>query len=268
LFAAAFLLVLVVYFEKPGRKNLLLALGTLPILTLGMIANNRRLAWVELGIGLLVLYVITPFTRLKKRISQAVVVSIPLLLVYVAAGWSSSSKVFAPVHTIRSVVDAKADASTFWRDLENYNLYVTIRAHPLIGSGLGHGYTEAIQLPSIASAYALYRFAPHNSILGLFAYAGGIGFIGLWLIIPLGMFLAMRSYRFATTARDRSIALTVVGILIAYEVHCYGDMGLGTWVSVFLVAPALALAGKLAVATGAWPSRMRQPLEEGQPAAR
>jgi hypothetical protein len=32
-------------------------------------------------------------------------------------------------------------------------------------------------------------------------------------------------------------------------------MGLGTWTSVFLVAPALALAGKLAVATGAWPAR-------------
>ena len=106
-------------------------------------------------------------------------VSVPVMLIYLAAGWSSNSKIFAPVHTIRSVVDPHADASTFWRDLENYNLYVTVRANPVLGSGLGHGYIEAIRLPSIAGAYALYRFAPHNSILGLFAYAGGVGFAGL-----------------------------------------------------------------------------------------
>ena len=29
-------------------------------------------------------------------------------------------------------------------------------------------------------------------------------------------------------------------------------MGLGTWISVFTVAPAFALASKLAVETGAW----------------
>jgi hypothetical protein len=217
---------------------------------------------VELGIGLLVLYFITPFTRLKKRITQAVVISVPVMLIYLAAGWSSSAKIFAPVHTIRSVIDPHADASTFWRDLENYNLYVTIRSNPVLGSGLGHGYIEAIHLPSIANAYALYRFAPHNSILGLFAYAGGLGFAGLWLIIPLGMFFAFRSYRFATTREQRIVALTSVGILLAYELHCYGDMGLGTWASVFLVAPALALTGKLAVATGAWPSRPPRPIGE------
>jgi hypothetical protein len=30
-------------------------------------------------------------------------------------------------------------------------------------------------------------------------------------------------------------------------------MGLGTWTSVFMVAPAFAAASRLAVATGAWP---------------
>ena len=48
LFSAAFLLVLVIFFERPTARNLLLGLATLPILTLGIVANNRRLAWVEL----------------------------------------------------------------------------------------------------------------------------------------------------------------------------------------------------------------------------
>jgi hypothetical protein len=55
------------------------------------------------------------------------------------------------------------------------------------------------------------------------------------------------------------VALTTVSILVVYLVYCYGDLGLGTWTSVFTVAPALAIASKLAVATGAWPSAARSP---------
>jgi O-Antigen ligase len=265
LFADAFLLVLVVFFERPSVRNLVLLLGTLPVLTWGMIANNRRLVWVELLLALMVLYYITPFTRLKKRIAQGIAISLPVVVLYAAMGWSSGSRIFAPVRTIRSVVDSASDSSTRWRDWENYNLYYTVRTHPLLGTGFGHGYAEVIQLPDISKAYELYRFAPHNSILGLLAYSGAIGFVTMWLFIPLGVFFAIRSYRFSTRPRDRTTALATVGIIVTYLVHCYGDMGLGTWVSVFTVAPALALVAKQAVATGAWPLRQSRGWE-GLPA--
>jgi O-Antigen ligase len=258
LFADAFLLLLVMFFERPSVRNLLLALGTLPILTWGMIANNRRLVWVELLLALIALYFITPLTHLKKRIAQAVAISLPILALYVAIGWSSQARVFAPVQTIRSVMDSDVDPSTRWRDWENYNLFYTVKTHPLLGTGFGHGYEEVVRLPDISKAYELYRFAPHNSVLGLLAYSGLVGFAGMWLFIALGVFFAVRAYRFSTTPRDRSTALTTVGILIAYLVHCYGDMGLGTWTSVFTVGPALALVAKQAVATGAWPLRPRR----------
>jgi hypothetical protein len=257
LFADAFLLVLVVFFERPSVRNALLAAGTLPILTWGMIANNRRLVWVELLAGLLVLYFVTPFTPLKRRIARTVAISLPVLALYVVVGWSSGSRLFAPVRTIRSVMDSASDSSTRWRDLENYNLFSTVRGHPLLGTGFGHGYSEVIKLPDISEGFELYRFAPHNSILGLLAFSGAIGFLGIWLFIPLGVFFAVRSYRFSTAPGDRTTALATVGILVAYLVHCYGDMGLGTWTSVFTVAPALALVAKQAVANGAWPLRQR-----------
>ena len=255
LFADAFLVVLVVFFERPSPRNLAIALATLPILVWGMIANSRRLVWVELLAGLIVLYFITPFTRLKRTIARSVAFSLPVLLVYVAVGWSSGAKIFAPVRTLRSVIDSRADPSTRWRDWENYNLFYTVRTHPLVGTGFGHGYTEVVKLPDISANYELYRFAPHNSVLGLVAYAGLIGFAGMWLFIPLGVFFAVRSYRFSTTPRDRTAALATVGITVTYLVHCYGDMGLGTWASIFTVAPAFALMAKQAVATGAWPLR-------------
>ena len=259
LFSDAVLLVLVVFFERPTRRNLALAACTIPLFVWGMIANNRRLVWVELGLSLAVIYFITPMTRLKRRIAQGFVVLLPVLILYRAAGWNSGSSLFAPVRTLRSVVDSESDTSTLWRDWENYNLYVTWKANPILGTGFGHEYTEVVKLPDISTAYALYRYAPHNSILGLLAYSGPIGFLGIWLIIPLGLLLAIRTYRRSVTPADRSAALACMGVLVAYVVHCYGDMGLGTWTSVFTVGGALAIVAKQAVATGAWPLTPRSP---------
>src|SRR4029077_4800480 len=126
-----FLLLVVVFFERPSLRNFLLACCTLPLLTWGMIANNRRLVWVELLAGLVVLYFITPFTRLKKRVVQGLAVSLPVIVIYLAFGWNSGSRVFSPVRTLRSVMDSDTDSSTRWRDLENYNLFATVRSHPL-----------------------------------------------------------------------------------------------------------------------------------------
>jgi len=253
LFSDGFLLVLAVFFERPNRRSLLLALSTLPILTWGIIANNRRVAWVELLVCLAVVFAVTQWTPFKRRVAQGIVISIPLIAIYVAAGWNSASGAFAPVRTLRSVVDSEADTSTLWRDWENYNLYYTLRGNPLLGTGFGHEYIEVIHLPDISQAYTLYRYAPHNAILGLLTYSGIVGFAGLWLVLPMGIFFAVRSYRFSSRPADRIASLTSAGALVAFVVQCYGDMALGSWTSVFIVAPCLALVAKLAVATGAWP---------------
>jgi O-Antigen ligase len=265
LFSDAVLLVAVVLFEKPTRRNLALAACTVPLFVWAMMANNRRLVWVELGLCLLVVHFITPMTRLKRRIAQGIVVLLPVLALYVGVGWKRASGPFAPVHTLRSVLDSESDTSTRWRDWENYNLYVTWKANPVFGTGFGHEYTEVVKLPDISTAYSLYRYAPHNSILGLLAYSGPIGFLGIWLIVPLGLLLAVRTYRFSVMPADRSAALACVGVLVAYAVHCYGDMGLGTWTSVFTVGGALAIVAKQAVVTGAWPLSPRSAPVRGNP---
>jgi hypothetical protein len=257
LFAAAFLLVVTRYVEAPRRKNLALALAVAPILSWAMVANNRRIAWVELIAGLLLVYLISPWTRLKRGFARGVVIALPVIAIYTAVGWNARSGLFAPVRTLRSVVDSQADPSTLWRDIENYNLFYTLRGNPVFGTGFGHGYIEVVRLPDISSGYAIYRYAPHNSVLGLLAYGGMTGFFGLWLLFPLGIFFAVRSYRFSTAPGDRVAAITCIGVLLAFLIHCYGDMALGSWTSVFTVAPALALVAKQAVATGAWPPPRR-----------
>jgi hypothetical protein len=257
LFAVAFCSVLALLIHRHGSKRFSMVALVLPLLVAGMVANGRRLAWVELAVGVVAVAALTPWSSAKRTAVRAAIFGSPLFLAYAIAGWNSGSALFQPVRTLRSVVDSKADPSTLWRDLENYNLFFTLRHNAVLGTGYGHGYVETVYLPDVSGSYALYRFLPHNSILGLWAYGGLVGFTALWTVIVVGLFFAARAYRHAVTVDDRTAALTAVSIIVVYLVHCYGDLGLGTWTSVFTVAPAFAIASKLAVTTGAWPSRVR-----------
>ncbi len=254
LFALAICAVLAWAVHRRGPRRLLLVGGVLALLLAGMVANGRRLAWVELAVGVGTLVALTPWSAAKRRAARALIAASPLWLAYAAIGWSSQAALFQPVHVMRSVVDSKVDPSTMWRDLENYDLFYTVRHHAVLGTGYGHGYDEIVWLPDISRSYALYRFLPHNSILGLWAYGGIIGFTALWMFMVGGLFLAARAYRQARAADERTVAMTAVSAVVVYLAYCYGDLGLGTWTSVFVLAPAFAVSSRLAVKTGGWPS--------------
>jgi hypothetical protein len=108
-----------------------------------------------------------------------------------------------------------------------------------------------IPLPPVD--YVLERFIPHNSILGLWAYCGYIGYTGITLLWVGGVYFTMRAYRAATIPRDKAAALVSFGSVPIYYLQCYGDMGLGSWTGVFMMGSSLAMGAKLAVSTGAWP---------------
>ncbi len=263
LFAGAFCLVVALLIERFDKKRLALAAVILPLLFAGMIANTRRIVWVELVVALVALYALTPWTRARRVIARTVIVASPVVLVYFAVGWSASSGTFAPVEIARSVVDSHANQSTEWRDWENYDLVYTVRHHPVLGTGYGHGYIELVKLPDISDVYSLYRYIPHNSILGIWAYGGIVGFAAIWMVYAVAIFFAARIYPLARGPDERIATLASTAVIVVNLAHCYGDMGLGTWTSVFTVAPALAVIGQLALATGAWPRK--QPLEQLPP---
>jgi O-antigen ligase len=266
LFSVAICLVVAPLFEQYSRKRVLIALAVVPLVVAGIVANTRRLAWVEVGIGLLALFFASGWTRLKRRVTRTVLLMSPIILIYAAAGWNSQAGVFRPVQIIQSVVDSKADPSTEWRDWENYDLFYTLRQSPILGTGYGHGFIEHVKLRDVSRVYALERFIPHNSILGLWAYGGLIGFGALWGMLVVGVYLGARAHRFAETPEERTASVAVPAVLAIYMAHCYGDMGLGTWTSIFIVAPTLAIAAKLAVSTGAWPTKKAKRVAAKEPA--
>lgn len=250
-FAAATVLVIIKLVEQPDRRAMLLCAFTLPLLTLGMIANDRRLVWVQILAALFAFWGVSRRSHFKLFIARAMIAAIPLVIVYVAAGWNSNAEMFSPVKTLRSVGDSEADASTLYRDLENYNLLATLRPNLLTGSGFGHPFVEEVKLPDI-SFFKEYRYLPHNSVLGLWAFCGPLGFSGLMAALVVAVFLAARSYQFARTADERIAATMAISCVIIFLIHCWGDIGFTERKSVCLLGPALAIAGQLAVSTGAW----------------
>jgi hypothetical protein len=256
LFALAFVICVALLMERATKSAKRLALLVMPILAMGMVSNHRRMVWVQVGMVFATLYFATPSSPAKRKVKITAFALSPLIAMYLAAGWESKAAIFKPVATIRSVVDPQTDASTLWREMENYDLLFTIKQYWVFGAGYGNGYWEVIPLPPID--YTLERYLPHNSILGLWCFAGVIGYTTITLLWGAGVYFAMRSYFASKKPTDRVAALACMGAVLVYMIQCYGDVGLGSWTGVFSVGAAIAVAGKLAVSVGAWPSKEKK----------
>jgi hypothetical protein len=239
--------------EMPGRRPLRAFLLLVPLYLWGMVANHRRLVWTELALVALFFWLITPWRPVKRKLARLAVLGALPLLLYAIAGWNSQSRLFRPVQTVRSMVDSSRDASALWRDVENFDLVYTYSLNPALGTGFGHPMVDKIHLPDVTAAYELEPYVPHNSVLGLWAFGGFFGFALLWMVFPVGMFFTVRAYRWARTPLERVTALGASAAQICYLMQGYGDLGFGTWGSVFTVAAGYALVGKICIANGGWP---------------
>lgn len=261
LFASACVLLLLLIVERAGKRFVRLAALLLPLLVVGMISNNRRMVWVQIGLVFFTLYLATPPNPIKRKVKKILLYLSPLIAAYFVVGWNSKAGIFKGAQMARSVVEPSTDASSLWREIENYDILFTFRSAPILGHGYGHPFWEIIPLPAVG--YDLEQYCPHNSILGLWAFCGYFGFTGLVLLWAAGAYFAMRAYHASRVPLDRTAAVLCLGAVIIYMVQCYGDMGLGSWTGVFILGPSIAVAGKLAGATGAWgSSRKRRERDE------
>jgi hypothetical protein len=252
LFVGAIAILLAAFWERPIRRNARWLILLLPVLVAALIVNNRRLAWVQLAASCLLMIAMNPRGRATRTLSRALIYALPFLLLYGAVGWRSSSRIFRPVQFVRSMTDSEADRSTLYRDSENYNLIYTLRENPFFGTGFGRPFEYVEQLDDISTGFKEWRYLPHNAILGLWAFTGVIGFSGVWLALIVGQLLAARSYRYAQSPEGRAAASAAMAGIAVYAIHCWGDIGFTEPKSIFLVGAALAVAGQLAVSTGAW----------------
>jgi hypothetical protein len=237
--------------HNPTPRVLTASAAVVLWMLIGMALNTRRIAFVGLFAALILAYVVLR-GPVKRTVTRAILYGFPFVLLYLALSANRHHGIFTPGSMVVSVLQQK-DASSETRDIENYNLLQTLKQNKLLGSGWGHEYNEVSKADDISKFFAQYRYIAHNNILWLWTIGGFLGFTLIWSPIILGFFLARRSYLFARTKMDRAAAMAALGILVSFVIEAWGDMGTQSMNCMLLVAAAIAVSGKLATSTGAWP---------------
>jgi O-antigen ligase len=222
------------------------------ILAAGMIANARRVVLVEIAVALAIIYLLSSRRPWKRFVTGAALLSLPLILIYGAIGWNSTHRVFSPVRSVRSLFDGSTDRSTWNRDVENWNIVMSIREAPVVGRGYGKEYSEYMKGDDITRAFPMYMALPHNYVLALLLFGGWIGFTTVLLPYVVAVFLAVRTYRTSLVPEHRGFALTCVAGVSVIWLQTFGDMGFLSVTSQVLTAALFATTSKLSVESGAW----------------
>jgi hypothetical protein len=239
----AILIALAALVVRPSREHVVLNLVAQPVLLLGLILNDRRIAFVSLFAGIAALVLMAP-GAVRRTVQRGIVMSLPFVLVYAAVGWTSEATIFRPVSIVRSVIN-QDDTSSQTRDIENYNLIYTLKHHPVLGSGFGHEYMEKVQGNRVDQFFAQYRFIAHNSILWLLSLAGAIGFALIWACLPTAVLIGLITFRMAPGDGDRLVAYAAIAAVLCFVVQAWGDMGLQSWMGTLLVASLTGAAGAI-----------------------
>lgn len=256
LYVAAITVMLSAWIFQRTRAHSVLLVTVLPWLMVGIQMNNRRIAFVSLFGALFVMYTLLP-GKIRRTITMVALAASPLFVVYLIAGMNREGGIFAPAHKIMSVLTQK-DASSGTRDIENLNLFTTLKYKGLLlGSGFGHEYIEVSVANDISKWFPQYRYIAHNSVLWLWSIGGLVGITLLFAPLVIAVFLAARSYHAATQPMHRTAAITCIGVIFLYLVQAYGDMGTQGWMGVWVMGSTFGLIGHLATDTGAWPADAR-----------
>lgn len=235
----------------PSPRNRLLAAVVVPLLLVAIQFNRRRLAYVTLIADLLALYFVLPASRVKRTVQRVALGLLPVVLLYVVIGWGRPEGIFRPLRSFQTV-SVEEDSSTKARDMENLGLIATATKYGwVMGSGWGQRYVEVSSRYNIYG-FELWPYVPHNSVLGLFAYTGYVGFTGFWMIFPMSAFFLARAARQAKRPIDQYMSTVGLMQLVSCANVWYGDMGSFSIVTMYTLSTSLAMALRLPIASGVW----------------
>jgi hypothetical protein len=250
LFVSALVILLAHALEQRSRRVLVRSVAAGAVILAAIVLNNRRLAFVSLGIAPLVMYLALVPTKRKRRVTVALALIVPLLAAYVLYGSEvdSTSALSKPAKGIVSVLEPR-DTSSVSRDIENENFVYTLRQSPVFMKGFGYEYEHSPEIPPVDLSYVFrnYRLIAHNGVLWLRSIAGVVGFALLWFLYPLAGTLAVRGHRAAETSLGRASALAALGCVAVCVVRIWGDQGMHSYMTLVTFGMAFAVASRLAV---------------------
>jgi hypothetical protein len=237
--------------RRETRATVFALLAAIPIIA-AIVVNNRRLAWLAVAIAFVLMYLLIPAGKLKSRINRYGLIASPLVVAYIAVGWGNPTGVFKPVGSISTMFGEHQDTSSLMRDIENYNLMVTLKSSPLLGVGWGAEYIEVLRAIDISSIFPQYRYMPHNSLLGVIAFTGMFGFAGVWQLVLVCVYLHLLVYRGTTQTLARIASMTSLIAVLVIQLEMWGDVGFNHPAVCSMLAIAFGISARLPVITGLW----------------
>jgi hypothetical protein len=222
------------------------AISVSGLLFVAIIVNNRRLAYMEIIFGLVVVYRMLA-RRDRRVVNRWLLLAIPFLLVYTAVGWGRTESVFAPLRALSTTGSVK-DNSSLARQEENGNLTHTldVSGNLLLGTGWGQPYEKVTSVfANFGPDWWQYLYLPHDSLLGIAVFGGLVGIFGIWLVVPVTAFLASAGYQDSTGVVERAAGMAVIGLLPAYTAQCFGDIGFQSLPSGLMLGVLVAAGGKV-----------------------
>lgn len=250
IFVVAIQVALIWAILKGGKAAWTRAILVAAVILYAILVNDRRIAYVELVLGIPLLYALIGPGPLRKQINRRAMWLGPVFVAYFIAGTVIDHPAFGPVRALVSTGDYQ-DNSTVAREEENRNLLRTLSesGNAITGTGWGNPYhLVERRYNNYDQSWVLAPYTPHNSLLGLAVFSGLIGIAGIWGVMPVAGYLAARGYR-QTLARPvvRGAAMASIGAISAYSAHCYGDIGLQSFPGAVLLGAALGVAGRIGV---------------------
>ena len=237
-----------------GKRGWLRRMATLmlPLVVVADLGNNRRAAWVMLPAMLLALAVVAYVRTPEHRRAIATVVGVLLVIgsAYVLAFRNSASLAGEPARAVWSQFqpDPRDANSNLYRQLENANLAIDIRAAVFTGTGFGVPIAHPIPLYDATNIDPLINFIPHNNILYVWLRFGTLGAIAFWWMIGAAIVAACRLARHPDRDFGLFGTLALVAVM-AWLVQGYLDVGITSFRIVLLVGTtlgALAAAHRIA----------------------
>jgi hypothetical protein len=214
-------------FRQRGRMRTL-ATAILPLVLVVALANNRRTAWLQLGVcGLLMLVLAwVRLPRLRRGLAAALVITAVASGLYLRLYWHQTGLLAEPASAVKSLFapDPRDASSDLYRTIENADLEFNIRMSPLIGRGYGVPIDYRIPIVDLSRIDPFIHYIPHNDVLYVWMRLGIGGALAFWSVIGLAVVAACRLLR-AHDPRPALYGTVVVCALAAYLIQGALDLG-------------------------------------------
>ncbi|MBI4317750.1 MAG: O-antigen ligase family protein [Chloroflexi bacterium] len=201
------------------------ALAAVPLGFVTWVATDRRSAYVALVVGFVALLALA-YRDDKSRVVKLGLALAVISGLYAGVFWNSSGFWAKPLQGVRSVEAQPGDpeyASNQYRELEKWNIALTIRNNALFGVGFGNEFEMYIPMAYWDSPFR--NFITHNSVLWVWMKTGVAGFIAYLMFLCLAISGAARVYRKLPDWQLKPPLAVGLAFIIMYTIYSYVDQG-------------------------------------------